>query len=86
MSVRTNLLLPEALVAEVDRVAGRRGRSRYVAEALALRLERDRRLAAIREAAGAWRGHPLFTTSDAVVDWVREGRAERSGPIEPRRD
>ena len=34
MNVRTNLLLPKDLVDEVDRFAGQRGRSRYVAEAL----------------------------------------------------
>ena len=34
MSVRTNLLLSEDLVKEVDHIAGPRGRSRYVAEAL----------------------------------------------------
>ena len=76
MSVRTNLLLPEALVAEVDRVAGPRGRSRFVAEALEERLERERRRIAAREAAGAWRDHPLFPTSRDVAAWVHESRAE----------
>ena len=34
MAVRTNLMLPPELVAEVDRIAGPRNRSRYVAEAV----------------------------------------------------
>ena len=76
MSVRTNLLLPEGLVRRLDRVAGPRGRSRYVAEAVQERLRRDERVAAIRAAAGIWRDHPLFPTSEAVVEWVRAGRAE----------
>ncbi|MBI3751744.1 MAG: CopG family transcriptional regulator [Chloroflexi bacterium] len=76
MAVRTNLLLPEALVAEVDRIAGPRGRSRFVAEALEERLERERRRVAAREAAGAWRDHPLFPTSRDVAAWVRAGRVE----------
>ena len=82
MNVRTNLLLPEELVAGVDEVAGPRGRSRYVAEAVARQLRRDRLVIAARETAGAWKDHPLFPTSEAVVDWVRAGRAEGRDPWE----
>ena len=78
MNVRTNLLLPAALVDQLDRVAGPRGRSRYVAEAVRERLRRDERVAAIKAAAGSWRDHPLFPTSEAVVEWVRAGRAEKT--------
>jgi len=76
MNVRTNLLLPRELVDEVDRYAGPRGRSRYVAEALTERLRRDRLRRAIKDTAGMWRDHPLFPTSESVVEWVRAGRAE----------
>jgi hypothetical protein len=69
-------LLPRELVAEVDRFAGARGRSRYVAEALELRLRRDRMLEALKAAAGAWKDNPLWTTDQDVVDWVRDLRAE----------
>lgn len=78
MSVRTNLLLPEAVVKSIDRLAGARGRSRYVAEVLQDHLRREERMAALREAEGAWRDHPLFPTSDAVAEWVRAGRAEKT--------
>lgn len=80
MAVRTNLLLPKDLVEHLDRVAGPRGRSRYVAEAVRARLERDQRIADIRAAAGIWRDHPLFPTSEAVVEWVRELRREETDP------
>lgn len=80
MKVRTNLLLPKELVDEVDRYAGSRGRSRYVAEALSDRLRRDRLRAVVYATAGAWRGHPLFPNSEAVVAWVRERRAEQTDP------
>jgi hypothetical protein len=78
MSVRTNLLLPEDVVEAMDRVAGARGRSRYVAEAVRERLRRDERMAAMKAAVGSWRDHPLFPTSDAVAAWVRDGRAEQT--------
>jgi len=80
MNVRTNLLLPKDLIEEVDRYAGPRGRSRYVAEALNERLRRDRLREAIEKSAGMWRDHPLFPTSEAVVEWVRAGRAEVTDP------
>jgi hypothetical protein len=80
MSVRTNLLLPEDVVEGLDRVAGPRGRSRYVAEAVRERIRRDERWAALRAAAGSWRDHPLFPTSEAVVEWVRAGRADVTSP------
>lgn len=78
MAVRTNLLLPRELLDEVDRYAGPRGRSRYVAEALSERLRRDRLREVVAATAGAWRDHPLFPTSEAVVDWVRERRQEQT--------
>lgn len=83
MSVRTNLLLPEDLVEALDRIAGPRGRSRYVADAVRERLRRDERFAAVKAAAGAWRDHPLFPTSDAVLEWVRAGRAEKTWVGDP---
>ncbi|HUQ42811.1 MAG TPA: antitoxin [Candidatus Limnocylindria bacterium] len=82
MSVRTNLLLPDDLVERLDRVAGPRGRSRYVADAVRARIDRDERVAAVRAAAGAWRGHPSFPTSDAVGAWVRAGRGEETSRVD----
>jgi len=80
VTVRTNLLLPKALVDEVDRYAGPRGRSRYVAEALGERLRRDRLRAAVEATAGALNleDYPHWRTSDDVVAWVRELRAEET--------
>ena len=80
MTVRTNLLLPKELVEEVDHFAGPRGRSRYVAEALADRLRRDRLREVVETTAGAWKGHPLFPTPESVVAWVRQLRAEETDP------
>jgi len=78
MNVRTNLLLPEDVVEAVDRLAGPRGRSRFVAEALRERIRREERMALLKSVAGIWRDHPLFPTDESVVEWVRAGRAERT--------
>jgi len=80
MNVRTNLLLPKDLVDEVDRYAGPRGRSRYVAEALNERLRRDRLREVVRATAGILRSedYPHWATSEMVVEWVRASRAEET--------
>jgi hypothetical protein len=75
---RTNVTLPTRLLAEVDRLAGPRGRSRYVAEAVAQRVRRDRLGAAIRETAGAMIGQPGWMGPDEVARWVDELRAEET--------
>jgi hypothetical protein len=80
MAVRTNLLLPEDVIEALNRVAGPRGRSRYVAEAVRERVRREQRQALLGRIVGAWRDNPLFPTSEAVVDWVRAGRAEKTDP------
>lgn len=90
MHVRTNLLLPKDLVEEVDRVAGPRGRSRYVADALNERLRRDRLGRAIAESAGMLipDDYPHWASSEKVVEWVRAQRAEEtdSGDADSRAD
>jgi hypothetical protein len=75
---RTNVTLPASLLAEVDRLAGHRGRSRYVAEAVAQRVKRDRLGRAIRETAGIMVGQPGWMSPDEVVRWVEELRSEET--------
>ena len=73
---RTNLTLPEQLLREVDEIAGPRGRSRYVAEAVAQRVKRDRLGAAIGEAAGVMVGSEHQMSRDDVTAWIDELRSE----------
>jgi hypothetical protein len=82
MNVRTNLLLSEDLVKEVDHFAGPRGRSRYVTEALEARLKRDRQRLAFQETFGALStaDYPHWSTSEDVATWVRERRLESTDP------
>ncbi|MEO6294945.1 MAG: hypothetical protein ABIP01_04700 [Candidatus Limnocylindria bacterium] len=75
---RTNVTLPTSLLAQVDRLAGPRGRSRYVAEAVALRVRRDALGAAIRETAGAMVGRPGWMGPDEVTRWMDELRSEET--------
>lgn len=82
--VPTNLTLPRDLVAEVDAVAGERGRSRFIEEATRAALRRERLRLAIERTAGAWAGRPNlppeWATDEGVVAWVRALRAEETDP------
>ena len=73
------MTLPADLLEQVDRLAGERGRSRYVAEAVAQRVRRDELGAAIRETAGAMRGRAGWMSPDDVVAYVEELRRDDAG-------
>lgn len=72
------MTLPAELLDEVDRYAGPRGRSRYVAEAVAQRVRRDALGTAIRETAGAMVGKPGWMGADEVARWVEDLRSEET--------
>jgi len=82
MAVRspTNLSLPVDLVDAVDAVAGRRNRSAFVEQAIRDRLRREKLRIGMERAFGAWKlqDYAEFTTSEDVVRWVRELRAEKT--------
>lgn len=82
MRIPTNITLPADLVAEIDEVAGRRNRSRFIEAAIRAKLKRELLRIAVERHAGAWsaREYPEFATSEMVVDWVRRGRAEVTDP------
>jgi len=82
MHVRTNLMLPEELVVAIDALAGPRGRSRYVADALTRQVQRDRQQAAFESTFGTLSSedYPAWSSSGKVVDWVRERRLDVTDP------
>lgn len=74
---RTNLTLPEELLVKVDAIAGPRGRSRYVAEAVAQRVKRDELGQAIEASAGVVRGKAHMTRAQ-VSRLVEDLRSEKT--------
>lgn len=75
---RTNVTLPADLLEQVDELAGPRGRSRYVAEAVAQRVKRDRLGKAIEETAGIMVGTPGQMSRDEVTAWIDFLRSEET--------
>jgi metal-responsive CopG/Arc/MetJ family transcriptional regulator len=76
--IPVNLSLPEALVAELDRVSGPRNRSAFVEAAVRKAVQRERLRLSIERTAGSLsaENYPHWRTSEATVEWVREMRAE----------
>jgi len=77
--VRTHVVLPEEIIQEIDALVGRRGRSRFISEALVTQLAnaRQRRLAkAVRELAKVLpeAGPPEWATSESIRQWVHDLR------------
>jgi metal-responsive CopG/Arc/MetJ family transcriptional regulator len=84
MAVRvpTNLTLPQDLVEQIDDVAGPRGRSRFVEDAVRRALRRERLRVALEQTAGVLKAedYPHWSTSEQVIEWVRASRSEKTDP------
>ncbi len=72
--VRTHVVLPRELLREIDTLAGRRGRSRFISEALEAELKRRRRVRAFESFAGSvTEGDvPEWATARSTGKWLRE--------------
>lgn len=73
---RAHVILPEELVTEIDKMVGKRARSRFIVNAAEAELRRQKQLAALRKAAGSWkdRDHPELKNGAAA--WIRKLRRE----------
>jgi len=76
MKSKVHLVIPEGILAEVDRIAGERRRSLFITEATREKLERERFLKVLDETKGAWtdKDHPELKTDRNVEQYVREKR------------
>jgi hypothetical protein len=76
--MRTHVSLPEDLVAEVDELAGPRGRSKFIEDAVRETVRRARLLALfakVREEPPLDPGaDPHWRTPEDVTRWVADGR------------
>lgn len=70
---RAHLVLPEGLLEAVDRVAGKRKRSRFVEEAVREKVAREELAGAMRECVGIidLADYPEWKTPEGVSEWVR---------------
>jgi hypothetical protein len=73
---RTNVTLPADLLREVDELAGPRGRSAFVSEAVAAKVKRERLRRALDVTRGALVGRPGWMTPEESYAWVRSQRED----------
>ncbi len=73
---RTNVTIPEELLREMDKFAGPRGRSAFVAEAIEMRVKRERLRRALDGLKGVYVGTPFWMPPDAAYRWVRDQRED----------
>jgi hypothetical protein len=78
--------LPEEVLREVDEVAGPRGRSAYVADAVRARLKRDRLRRVLDETYAAAAGGTRWQDPDDAYRWARALREDDSRGQGPPRD
>lgn len=83
MPTRAHIVLPEDLLAEVDRVAGKRKRSRFVEAAVREKLSREALSIALRESAGVidLTSYPEWKSPEKISAWVRAIRREDVGRL-----
>jgi predicted transcriptional regulator len=85
--VPVNMSLPEELVRQLDEVAGPRNRSAFAEDALRRAIKREEWRLSIERTAGSLRAedYPHWRTSEDVVRWVEQMRAEETnaGDDEP---
>jgi hypothetical protein len=89
VSRRTHVILPVDVVADIDKLVGKRGRSAFLTELaqreIKLRLQRE----VLAEIAGAWKAEDHPELAGGAEAWVREIRAidsERFEELERHRD
>jgi hypothetical protein len=83
------VILPVDLVADIDRLVGKRGRSAFLTEVAQREIKIRRQREALRETAGAWKteDHPELAQGAASwVEQIREVDNQRFEDLERRRD
>jgi hypothetical protein len=76
VSKRTHVVLPVEVVADIDKLVGKRGRSAFITEVARDEILRRKQRNALRKCAGAWKDkdHPELKRGAAA--WVNRMRAE----------
>ncbi len=73
---RTHIVIPSELVAGIDALVGKRGRSAFLTQAAEKELTRLRQIAALESAAGSWKDRDHPELKDGAAKWVKKLRHE----------
>lgn len=89
LSRTAHVALPVDVIADIDRLVGKRSRSAFLTELAQREIKIRRQREALRETAGAWKSedHPELAQGSAA--WIRQMRdrdKQRCEELERRRD
>ena len=86
---RAHVILPADVVADIDKLVGKRGRSVFLTELAQREIKLRRQREVLRETAGAWKAEDHPELAQGAAAWVRQIRAldtQRLADLERRRD
>ena len=86
---RAHVILPLDVIAGIDRLVGKRGRSAFLTELAQREIKLRRQREVLRETAGAWKSEDHPELAQGAAAWVRQIRAgdnQRFEELERRRD
>jgi hypothetical protein len=86
---RAHVVLSEDLVREIDKIAGSRGRSAFLADLAEREIKRQKLLDILKREEPIWKDEDHPELKDGAAAWVRKIRAEdedRFEKIQKRRD
>ena len=72
---RAHVILPVDLVADIDKIVGKRGRSAFLTELGQREIKIRRQREVLRETAGAWKSEDHPELAQGAADWVRQVRS-----------
>ena len=73
---RTHIVISQQLVAEIDTIVGKRGRSAFLTQAAEKELMRLRQIKALESAAGSWKDKDHPELKQGAARWVKKLRQE----------
>jgi len=86
---RAHVILPIDVVADIDKLVGKRGRSAFLTEVARDEIQRRQQRNALRASKGAWKDADHPELKDGAAAWVSQMRSEsdaRFQEIEQHRD
>lgn len=79
---RTHITIAEDLVAQIDALVGKRGRSNFLTQAAEKELLRLRQIKALQSAAGAWKDKDHPELKQGAAKWVKTLRQDYDQRLE----
>lgn len=89
LSRRAHVILPVDLVADIDKLVGKRGRSAFLTELAQREIKLRHQREVLRETTGAWKAEDHLELAQGAAAWVRQIRAfdtQRFEDLERRRE